>query len=58
MRIFDKDISCLYLSNVGDPICDGHNYTSQFLDPHLCLYNIVFYYFHSSMFEDFKLFKT
>ena len=48
MHIFDKDIACLFLSNVGDPILDGHNYTGQFLNPYLGLYNIVFYYFSLS----------
>jgi hypothetical protein len=43
MHIFDKDIAFLFLSNVGDPICHDHNYTSQFPDPHECLYNIAFY---------------
>jgi len=31
MYILDKDIAEVYLSNVDDPICDGHNCTSQYL---------------------------
>jgi len=35
MHIFYKDISDLCLSNVGDPIWNGHKRTNPYISPHI-----------------------